>query len=275
MPRDVEILTALGSYRFLSVPQAAALFFPSPAAAQARLHQLAKQGLALRVFMPVRPYDRTAHTIYALSARGAREVAARQEGVRPRHLTSREHRSGLFLDHTLRRNDLRVCLERLTTMGDLELLYWRQAPDEVGMAAEVHDRGRTVRVPAVPDGVAAFRRAGAIEVFIVEIDMGTVKRESMALRYRAYWRLSQDGTLRRRFGPVPIRVLTLTTTPLRREALRRGAVLAPDNGRKGSGLFWFGLVEQADLGNPARLLDSSWYVATALPTPPRALFHPL
>lgn len=261
--RDHELLDALASYRFLSIPQATALYFPSEHAAGRRLRELAHAGLAVTVFMPVRPYDRTTRTLYALSGRGARVLAPRHHGITPKHLTTREQRSGLFLAHTLARNDVRIVLENLTSVRpDFTLLAWQQAPEEVQTSAVIRVGVRAqARVPAVPDGVALCRVNGECQVLAIEIDMGTVPLIRMARRYRAYWKAWRAGTPRVRYGPVPYRVLTIANSAKRAEALRTTAVRAPEHGRPGSRLFWFASLEDVDIKEPAKLLTARFTVA--------------
>ncbi len=62
--RDIEVLEALASYRFLSTPQLQVLFFPSMSATSARMRKLCAAGLAVKVTMPVRPYDTQALAVY-------------------------------------------------------------------------------------------------------------------------------------------------------------------------------------------------------------------
>lgn len=274
--RDYDLLDALGSYRFLSVPQATALFFPAESGAARRLRNLARAGLAHTVFMPVRPYDRTTRTLYALAAKGARLLAPRHHGLIPRHLTAREQRSGLFLAHTLARNDVRIVLEQLSkSRRDLSLLAWQQAPDEVRASAIVRIGVRTeARVPAVPDGVALLRVDGACQAFAIEVDMGTVPLLRMARRYRAYWKWWRAGGPTVRYGPVPYRVLTIAHAPARRDALRKVALRAPEHGRPGSRLFWFATLDEVDIRAPENLLAPKWHVAHPESPPGLPLFPP-
>lgn len=271
--RDDDILHGLGSYRFLTSRQAGALWFASEGAAATRLRALLAHDLVVRVFMPVRPFDRTAATIWALSPRGARRVREAREGARPTCLSANDRRSALFLDHTLRRNDARVCLALLDRgRHGFHLLRWAQAPAEVrGSAVVPTGRGRAARVPIVPDGFFALRCGGRIHAFAVEIDMGTVSVRAMALRYRAYWTWWKRGGMARKYGGAPTRVLTLTTTPARLERLRAAAAAAPTEGRKGTGLFWFALLGAADIAAPERLLAGPWVAARAGPAEPRPL----
>lgn len=272
--RDHDVLDALADYRFLSAPQAAALFFPSTPSAGRRLRELAQAGLAVTVFMPVRPWDRTTRTLYALSGRGARHLAPRHHGITPKHLTTREQRSGLFLAHTLARNDVRIVLENLTRLRpDFSLLAWHQAPEDVHSSAVIRVGVRAVaRVPAVPDGVALCRVAGECQVLAIEIDMGTVPLTRMARRYRAYWKAWRGGTPRIRYGPVPYRVLTVANSDKRAETLRKTAARAPEHGRPGSRLFWFATLDDFNIEDPKRLLTARFTVAHPQEPEGQALF---
>jgi len=272
--RDYDVLDALGDYRFLAPRHLAALHFPSEDAAVRRMRELCKAHLAHRVTMPVRPYSTTPVSIFALSRVGATYAATRHGGELPRFLTEREQRTGHFLEHTLARNDVRVVMERLSQMHPkFTLLSWRQTPDQVrGSAIVEKRRGFAERVRFVPDGVAIVRVGHECHALAIEIDRGTVKTKNMALRYQAYWRYWRDGGARRDYGPVPFRVLTLTTTPRHQAQLEKVARRAPD-GRIGTKVFWFALQEDvADLRQPEKLLRPSWSVAAHAPMTNQPLF---
>lgn len=271
-PRDLDVLDAMGEYRFLSIPQLQSLHFTSNGSAESRLRRLYEHGLVVRLYMPARPYDRRVHTIYGLSAKGARLLRERHEGVEPAHLSPKDERSALFLDHTLRRNDMRICLTLLSRQNpDFELVSWKQMPEEVKARTEVPEGRDTARVTLVPDAVFVLRLGETRAAFAVEIDMGTVRVTSMAARYRAYWCWWRSGGPAKRFGPIPFRVLTLTTTEAHLTALKRVATEAPTTGRKGSGLFWFTLLSTLDLKHPESGLTSNWKVARIGKTPEKPL----
>ncbi|MFZ5477069.1 MAG: replication-relaxation family protein [Myxococcota bacterium] len=274
--RDYDLLDALGDYRFLSVPQAAALFFPSAGSAARRLRELVAAKLALPVFLPVRPWTRASETVYALAGKGAVLLAPRHNGLRPRHLTAREQRSGLFLEHTLRRNDVRIAFDLLQLgRSDFTQFAWQQNPDQVRASAVVKLGVRTeARVPIVPDGVALVRIGGQHHVLAIEIDMGTVPVVRMWRRYRAYWKWWRLGGPRLRYGPVPYRVLTLVPDEKRLKALAAVAARAPENRSRGSRLFWFATLDAADITTPQKIIGAVWRPATEPLSPPEPLFPP-
>ena len=251
--RDIELLSVVGRFRFMSAQHLGALLFPSEKAAGERCRALLGAKLLVEVFVPVRPYSRSSRTVYALSARGARLVAD-ERAERHHHLSESERRSGLFLDHTLARNTLYVVLELLHRAGTLQLLSWRHAPDEVGMSAKIIEDGLARRIPLVPDAVVVVRADGRDELLVVEIDMGTVAPVRMARKYAAYWKAWRLGTLAR-LAPAPVRVLTLTTTPSRLARLRLASRAAAEGDRT-TRLFWFALLDGLDLAHPDQVLTA-------------------
>lgn len=271
--RDYEALEALGEYRFLSARGLAHLHFPSEDSALRRLRELRDHGLVHRMQVPVRSSPNTPSAVWALKGRGARYVASKRGGQAPPYLTAREERTGHFLEHTLARNDFRIVLERLSQLHPkFTLLSWRQEKRDVLRSAIVETRGRPRRVVFVPDGVAIVRVGGECQALAVEIDRATVKPKHMAVRYQAYWRYWRDGGARRDYGPIPFRVLTVTTDERHARVLEEVARKAPD-GRIGTKVFWFatqgGVVDPAQ---PELLLDAVWSVACRNRMSGQALF---
>lgn len=273
MERDRSVLEGLASYRFLSIPQLTTLFFPSRGAAEARLRRLLEHRLVTRVFLPVRPYSPKSCTIYALSRAGAMLLADRHDGVPPPSVSESDRRSGLFLDHTLHRSDVRICAELLQRQGRWSVESWLQKPTDVRLAVAVETgKRKTTRVPIVPDGCLTVRRPDETANFDIEVDMGTVRLTRMALRYRAFWTAWKNGDLAKRHAPGSYRVLTITTTERRMQALRTAALRAPTHGRQGSGLFWFTTFDEAvDIDAPKRFLDAVWRVARVTDDRPKPL----
>lgn len=270
--RDLDVLATLGAFRFASTPQVGALHFAADdAVAAKRLRQLHDDGLVTRVFMPVRPYDRRSHTVWALAGRGARVLGAERPEAERRTVPESERRSGLFLDHTLRRNDLRVCLallERDAARG-IRVAAWKQAPDDVRISAPSARGHPALRV--VPDAFVVLERGGAAHGFDVEVDMGTVAPKRMAQRYGAYWRSRRMLALSR-VGVTSSRVLTLTTTKSRLDRLRAAASAAVPRGTR-TRLFWFSLLgDSANLASPAGFLAPGWSTSDPKDEAPQSLF---
>jgi hypothetical protein len=262
-PRDLGVLELLGDHRFLDARQVALHAFPSEDAARRRLQELSDHKLVHRLYMPVRPYDRHAVDVFGLAARGARHLP-RAPGARPPCVTTTtERRSGLFLDHTLRRNDVRLAITRLSELHPrLTLLDWRQRREDVQLVVRDH---RHRRHSVVPDGVAIVRQGSEVEVLAIEVDLNTVPVKRMARRYRAYWQDFTGGGPRVRFGRCGYRVLTIGSDPARLSALRRAAQQAPTRGRRASRLFWFAPLSTFDPANPTTILSATFIHAGYTP----------
>ncbi len=262
--RDLTLFEALSSYRILSTAQVAALFTPSYEAAQRLLLRLHRAELIIRVFQPIARSGSAQESIWALARKGAAEVARAKECPLPSHMTAKEQRSNLFIDHTLARNDFRICFELLHRQGKLELLTWKQSPEEIGVQTELRGpHGGRLRVPLVPDGYFAVRYKDQTCHLLLESDMGTVALKRMALKYRGYWTWWKQGEHRRRFAADNLRVLTVTSSYTRLDNLRRLAMNAPNRVRKGSGLFWFSTLAHVDPRAPEELLERIWWSARA------------
>ena len=253
--RDITILADLASYRFLSLRQLAALRFPSRAAARMRLGRLDQEGLIHKLYMPARPLDRSSETVYALSRAGAHRYAYVRSCAVPRHLTGERRRTALFLSHTIARNNLRGCFERLSSSAELQLLSWKQRRCDVSI------RPATTRSdprPLVPDGIMKVSIDSKVNAFAVEIDMGTVATRKMLERYRSYYRFWRSGH-RKRIGPVPFRVLTITPDSRRSQRLMRAAQKATS--ATSSQLFWFTEHDSIDIDQPRSVLRARWRVS--------------
>ncbi len=273
-PRDHEVLAALGSYRFLSAFQVAELAFPSEGSAAKRLRELAHHGLVVRLPIPVRSEASTPSSVWALKPLGARHVAM-ASSEKPPSLKSGEERTSYHLEHTLARNTFRLVLERLSQLHPkITLLAWRQDKPDVRRSVPLGmPGGQVVQAAFIPDGVAILRVGHEVHVLAVEIDRGTVSKERMALRYRAYFRYWKDGSARREYGASAFRVLTVTTNDRWLLELEARARAAPP-GKSGTKLFWFAKTGDIDLRKPEGLLDPIWSVATRNRMAGERLFPP-
>lgn len=264
-PRDLAILGALSSYRFLSLEHLTTLFFAGKtSAASARLRKLLAHKLILRIRPGVERGE--AKVVYGLAGRGARELTARFPLSRPTYVKPSEVRTGLFVNHTLRRNELRITLLLLSrSMPEyMHLLSWLQERDEVGTEVRLpRARGKALRVPLVPDGYFALKTLHGYQSFVVEIDTGSVRAARMELRYRAYWHWWRTRAHRAHYGGAPLRVLTITSSSRRLARLHGLATSAPGRGRGKTRLFWFAQMDDVlCIRRPEVLLEPRWSVSS-------------
>ena len=90
--RDLNIMNAVGDYRFLSGDQIKALFFHSASTAKDRLAKLWQAKFLERVYRPVLPTEGSPKALYALGREGAMLLAQRtgRDVSEFKHLTPKE-----------------------------------------------------------------------------------------------------------------------------------------------------------------------------------------
>lgn len=179
--RDVAILRALDSYRYLDRHQLQGLFFEGPRSCQYRLRWLADQGLINAWRAVIRPGHVPAASIFLLSSRGATELAglsedeARPYVQRAEHALSRHH----HLVHDLEANqlfvDLAMATRHLPTLG---LYHW---VGEQGIR-----RAYGEEAGPVADGWGRFL-VGERELFLhLELDRGSEQTKRLHGKLAAY-----------------------------------------------------------------------------------------
>ena len=179
--RDVAILRALDSYRYLDRHQIQGLFFDGPRSCQYRLKWLVDHGLVNAWRTVIRPGHVRSASIFLLSPRGASTLAglsgdeSRSYVLRAEHAIARHH----YLLHDLEASQLFVDLALATRHAPaLGLYHW------VGE----HDIRRAYGEEAapVPDGWGRFL-VGDRELFLhLELDRGSEQTKRLHGKLAAY-----------------------------------------------------------------------------------------
>ena len=186
--RDEVILSSLDSYRYLDLRQLQQLFFPSPRPAQIRLQHLTQLGLVYR-WKAIRPpgYVRLP-SVFALSTRGARMVAAlREEDPRPlvRRAQHAQHH-GFHVVHDLEANGFFIFLALASrALPDQGLSWWG---GEAALRAHYRE-GRTRdhrRTAPAPDGRGLYRTPEGEVQFDLEWDRGTESAKRLRHKVDSY-----------------------------------------------------------------------------------------
>jgi hypothetical protein len=206
--RDEAILSTLRSYRYLNLRQLERLFFPSSRSAQIRLKDLKDHGLLHRWKVIEPPGITRRPSVFLLTARGARVLAAARGGD-PRPLVRQTllvQRHCLNVVHDLEANGFFIALAIASrSRADQGLYHW------VGEAeARIHYRegGRSKRTAAAPasDGWGRYLTAFGEIVFDLEWDRGTEslrRLEDKIRSYIAYFKDRQGAELRHVLFVVP------------------------------------------------------------------------
>ena len=261
--RDRAIVVAVYQHRYLSTTQIEALLFP-PDQGQAHSTKTSRCRLRLKLLyhhgflgrLATGAQSPAAHSdlVYFLDRRGA-DLLRREQGTdvqwRPRH----HGLSALFLEHTLRTNDVRIALTLATGRCGGKLLAWSDEVRLKMMNEKVPDLahpGRTL--PFRPDAFFGIEVGEKRARFFLEVDRGTMTTKCFQRKVRAYLSARQTGRTQEHFGTQNFRVLTVTTSHRRLTSLQHAVEKAG-----GDHHFWFSTLDKI---SPATVLhEAIWRVA--------------
>lgn len=252
--RDLDILHALHTYRFLTAPQITSLFFGSKKRAYARLHKLYHHRLINRHFLGMYVDKMNTPMVCVLDKAGA-ELLRTERGFNIRWYKSITAKplATLFLRHALEVNDVRIAVERACQQQGTTLLKWlseydlKTNYDRVTIADEV---SRAV----IPDGYCALKTKQGITHLFWEIDRGTERSAVFKHKILAYLAYAKSDLALKRFGTQQFRVLTVTKTLQRATNLR-----AATEKVQGKSRFWFATL--TDVTPEKVLTEPIWSVA--------------
>lgn len=241
-PRDLEILIALHTARYLTTDQVQRLFWrDTPGASgprkacERRLRKLRESGLIRHIEQPVTRAEPSKPYIYTLDKQGA-EILVAELGLNPRDVAWKPMTTEAnypFLAHLLATTDLRIALLLSCERNQLQLEEWLD--EKVLKSENMRDYvflpspdGQRYRTAVVPDALFVLKRGDSKALFFVEVDQSTVtietsiwQRRSWTRKVQTYLAYFDSDPYRNRFGARPARVLTVTTSAARREHLKQ------------------------------------------------------
>lgn len=228
--RDIEIISSVYKHRFLNTDQVHMLHFLGGNKSQCvrRLQKLYHLGYVDRI-RDVLVENGSRPIVYTLARRGA-ELALltdwEPDKIKP-----------MFLQHTLKVNDLRILISLMTTQLEGQLEVWH---DERELWRMMHNDKVVIETQETtlnPDAYFVLympqREGIAIRGFL-EIDMGTESNAKVwtkkVLSYLEY----HEKHFKNRFGARNMRVFTVTTSERRLENLKKCTEVVGGQYR-----FWF------------------------------------
>ena len=258
-PRDLAILHAIHSYRALTAPQIAALFFPSAhgtavevnTRCKLRLRLLYHHGFLYRDEQPQKLSEGRKPLVYFLDRAGAAYLADHLDVTvdwDPRD----NDVSFPFLKHLLATNDVRVAVStsairhdwRIHTWLDDKMLKSPQMKDHVSLRGE---KGQRSDASVVPDAYFRIETEEDAYNFFLEVDLGTVTGEATewgkrdwARKVKAYLEYYRSGLYQKRYQTSDMRILTITTSEKRLAHLKTVTEKAGGKAR-----FWFSTFARA------------------------------
>jgi len=258
--RDLEILRIVESYRLVASPHILALTHGSNQGILRRLQKLFHRGYLDRLRPQRIEGGGSVNMTYAITNKGFRELQKEgliQEPIQTDWNTKNRSLQDLSINHRLLISHIRAVIETACRRDDgLKLLFWREGR-EIYDAIEVAIEGSYRRVPVAPDAFFGIQDTKGRMYFFLEADRGTMtlKRFRLKLKgYAAYWREKKHES---RFGIRYFRVLTVTTSAVRKTNLVSSAENAEELQALGS-MFLFTEEPNLSLDNPESILDKIW-----------------
>jgi hypothetical protein len=270
-PRDREIIRLVAAHRFLRSSHICALIPGSAQQINRRLQSLYHHGFLERPRAQLEYFHRggSRPIAYGLGNKG-KQILSTEPGDAHYSLNWNEKNGsvkGIFLEHTLLVSDFMVALElasrqrgiRLLTEGELALKRWA-----FRWRVNIPERPRLGVVPDRTFGLEYLDSGGAVQRrhFFLEADRGTmpVARKNLLqtsifrklLAYEATW---SQWIHRRRFGFHRFRVLIVTTSSARRDAILQSCSKL----KSGHGLFL--IAHRSIFEKPENILGPLWHTA--------------
>lgn len=275
--RDKEIIRQVYLYRLMTREQIEQLLF-SPekgqdhptktTKARQRLRLLYQHGYLERIPAPIGPGLWAWRPVYRLAEKGAALIAG-ELGTSSTKLPywgkgfDKDHRptevSLLFLEHTLKINDIRITITQAAQVQGYRLEKWLD--DTILKSQEMKDyvsvttrQGRSLKVAVVPDAYFVLNLGDRRAHFFLELDRATMSSKRWRTRVLAYKTYAESGKYQQRYQTTSLRILTVTTTPTRLANLKKTTEQAG-----GGRLFWFTTFNQA---TQEKILSASiWQIA--------------
>jgi len=268
--RDRKIIDLVYNFRYLTSDQVTELVEGSKQIIKRRLHKLfhhgflsrPKQGYILRVLK-----GRTLPLIYGIGPK-ARKILVERGYDLEQVKASMKEANYLYLEHSLEVTDFHLALlKAIKEKPDWKIIFWKNEGKETRRSWEIGEEETKRRLKKDyyvinpdayfclegPDKEAVKGRAKMY--FFLEADRGTVSYQRWRWKVESYsqlWRERKHLEKPYFMEMVPLKrgetiidaypnfkVVTVTITPERKEALRRETIKADPKGQ-GLRIFWFG-----------------------------------
>lgn len=296
--RDLEILFALFTARYLTTDQCQQLFFRESKggqwgrikACQQRMKRLFEHGLVRRIERPIKRGSRPLPFVYTLDRKGA-ELLISELGVEVNpsdwQLRAQEEHYP-FLDHLLTTTDMRISVLHACQPCGVTLEDWidekeLKSSNMVDHVTISGPHGGELRTAVVPDGYFKLCRDERYGLFFLEIDLKNVtiapslwERRGWTRKFRAYLAYFKSEAYQHKYGTHRARVLTITSGAGRLQNIKQACeavfeeLANSGEDTRDQGRFWFATFDEAL--DPTKLLSKPiWQVAGS--DTPRALLE--
>lgn len=263
--RDEEIIGVAYAYRFVTSSQINTRVFlkgepPKETRCNKRLRLLYHHGFLDRILPKVARGEGAKPIIYCLDERGAQLLAEELEGEVDWRPKDREV-GKMFLDHTLKINDVRIAVTLAAEKAGFQLRKWTD--EKTLKSQEMKDYvtistpgGRKRKVAVIPDGYFILNIGEKKAHFFIEVDLATLSNTRWKTKIQAYLAYIRQGLYQKRYRTRSLRILTVTTGERRLQNLKTTTEAA-----EGQRMFWFTTFDQAT--SDKILTEPIWQVATS------------
>jgi len=214
--------------------------FRSTTRANARLLALVNAGLLRRFFQGTTAGGKKA--LYTLSSKGAQLIGSPCNGLR--HRSDEMVTANFFVAHQMAVNEI-YCAAKYGTNPAQGVRFVRW----LGFSAPI-----TPAISLIPDGYFELRtEQGALAAFL-EIDLGNEGATVWKKKVQNYLRYATSGEFEKRFGQTRFRVLVITNSESRLQAIRKTVREVTEK------IFWFttlDAIRREGLWNPVWLRPSN------------------
>jgi len=260
---DEAILEGLYRYRYLTSKAVCRLFFKPGCLiyAQTKLKRLADLGYARRCFLPRATQHGSAPSVYCLSRKGLKHIAARGIDVPSRYQPVHQPSSSyLFLSHTLMVNDVLITAELLDRTSDAVTLQIMHHEFDLKRTPFYVQDDSGERLVVIPDGYFDLRISGHYQAcFALEADRATEEQKKFRRKVGGLIGLTK-GAYQERFGTSSLTVAVVTTDEHRLAQLRQWTEAELEKlGRDRGDLFRFAVLSEDLLLPEVMFFAPRWY----------------
>ena len=261
--RDLNILARVESHRLASSDQLRHLVQGSGQQILRRLQKLYHAGYLDRIRpQPVKGGGSTP-MVYAIANRGVRallEAGRLQDASQTDWSAKNRSLHDLSVAHALLVSQVRTVVELASAARpNFRLPLWREGRDLYDAAEVVLAEGYR-RIPVAPDAYFALENAKGRMHFFLEADRGTMTLKRFVLKLKAYAAFFRERRHQEKFSIRFFRVLTVTTSAVRKRNLV-SAARAEDDVRALGRMFLFTDETALSVAHPERVLGSIWTTA--------------
>ncbi len=241
-PRDLEIITKVDEFGFLSREQIQKLHFRCVTRANIRLKKLFDHGYLCRRFVPI---GFGSMAIYFLGPEGIRLISesngADSFTIQKRQ-QSFDQKKDMFLRHDLAVNDVRIAFyQAMANPNGLRLDRWFTPIDCLEDYSLFDPKlGKEIKIVFRPDGYFRYFHHGKLFGCFLELDQSTMTTTRFQTKVRTYLEYAQSILYQRRHSLKFFRVLVVAKTRERCLNLKVATEKLTDK------MFWFTTLEELD-----------------------------